>query len=221
MYVNCAIAVGHDRPPAPSEFSRLESRSAAVGVGAAIEVTPATAPATRATAEGRGYVRAGSVAALRRRLDDVDELPLDEALVIEPASAMVSVWQETSAAGWGRTTTAARRASDAFAAAAAVADGDGFVVARDAIDGRLVGCATMSVSDGVATLAGMSTIPTERGRGVQRALIHHRLRLARDAGCDVATSTASPGGASERNLRRHGFQPWFEIDTLVRPGRVS
>jgi GNAT superfamily N-acetyltransferase len=62
----------------------------------------------------------------------------------------------------------------------------------------------------------MSTLPSERRRGVQAALVHHRLRLARAAGCGIATSTTVSGGASERNLRRLCFEPWFEVTTLAR-----
>ncbi len=36
-------------------------------------------------------------------------------------------------------------------------------------------------------------------------LIVHRLALAVQAGCDVAVSSADPGGDSERNLGRFGF----------------
>lgn len=36
----------------------------------------------------------------------------------------------------------------------------------------------MTVTDGIATLGGMSTLTNERGRGVQAALIAHRLRAA-------------------------------------------
>ncbi len=99
-------------------------------------------------------------------------------------------------------------------------DGDGLVIASDAGDGRSVGCASLTIHNGVATLGGMSTVPSERERGVQRAMILHRLRVARDRGCDVVTSSAAPGGTSERNLIRHGFVPWFTVSTLARPAPV-
>ena len=74
----------------------------------------------------------------------------------------------------------------------------------------------MTICDEVATLGGMSTIPAERGRGVQAALILHRLGLARAAGCTIATSTTVVGGASERNVQRFGFRPTHVKQTWVR-----
>jgi GNAT superfamily N-acetyltransferase len=133
-------------------------------------------------------------------------------IVIDPAGGdLLAAWQEASAAAWGHASATARHAADTFAAAAAIVDGDGLVLARHRSDGRSLACASMTVVDGVATLGGMSTLPAERGQGLQSALIRHRLRRARVLGCAFATSQAEPGGASERNLLRHGFERWGEI----------
>jgi len=44
-----------------------------------------------------------------------------------------------------------------------------------------------------------------RRRGLQRALIAARARLAGELGCDLLTSQAPPDSTSERNLVRMGF----------------
>jgi GNAT superfamily N-acetyltransferase len=90
------------------------------------------------------------------------------------------------------------------------------VIAYDRNDGRPLGCASMTIRDRVATTGGMSTLPAERGRGVQAALIRFRLHLAAERGCAIGATTAVTGGASERNLQRHGFRPRFEITTWTR-----
>lgn len=217
LYVNRVFGLGVARPVGVDDFERLEARGAAVGVDAAIEMTPATDPVARAASAARDYLHVGSVHALRRRLDDAYDLQRGTSIAIEPAGRQLDVWQQTSAEGWGHVDAGARRASDAFAAAAAEVDGDGFVLARDAVDGRPVGCASVTVTGGIATLGAMATLPGERGRGVQSALLRHRLRYARSLGCEVAITTVAPGSASERNVLRHGFEPWFEIETHVRP----
>lgn len=216
LYVNRALAAGVDRSMTATDFETLECRSDALGVPSALEVTPMTSASVVELAAERGYVATGVVTALRHHLAGAtgDGVGGVDGVLVEPAD--VPTWQAIAAAGWGHEQPAARRASDAFAAAAAVVDGDGFVVARDADDGRPIGCATLSMRDGIATLAGMSTLPSERRRGVQAALVHHRLLRARAAGCAVATSTTVSGGASERNLRRLGFEAWFEVTTLTR-----
>ncbi|HEX6658266.1 MAG TPA: GNAT family N-acetyltransferase, partial [Ilumatobacter sp.] len=157
------------------------------------------------------------VTALVRPLDELpDELGGDGIEVVSVGERSLTEWQDVSALGWGHVTEAARRAADAFAAAAQVVDGDGMVIAVDASDGRPLGCASVTLCDEVATLGGMSTIPAERGRGVQAALILHRLGRAKSAGCTIATSTAVVGGASERNVQRFGFRPTHVKQTWVR-----
>ena len=220
LYVNRAMAVGEDSPLTSADWERLEQRSEAVGVNAAIEITPATAPAVRETARDRGYTLDSEVSALVRSTDLSDVPPPDPGLEVVPANrGLLPMWQETAACGWAHATAEARRASDVFARVAALVNGERFTLVRHAGSGRPLGCASLTIRDGVATLGGMSTVPDSRRRGVQTTLIRHRLRVAAASGCDLATSVAAPGGVSERNLLRHGFERTFTIEHWVRhPG---
>lgn len=129
------------------------------------------------------------------------------------------LWLATSALGWGHHTPAARAASDAFGRAAYQVDGESMVLAFARSDERRpVGCASSTIRGGIATLGGMSTIPTERRRGVQAALVRHRLARAVAHGCEMVASTAAVGSASERNLVRLGFEAQFPVETWARPG---
>jgi GNAT superfamily N-acetyltransferase len=74
------------------------------------------------------------------------------------------------------------------------------------LDGAPVGAAAMCLPGGVVLLAGACTVPEARRRGVQLALLHHRLSMAVDQGCDLAMMGALPGSASQRNAERHGFR---------------
>ena len=74
------------------------------------------------------------------------------------------------------------------------------------LDGRPVAAGALSITDGVALLAGASTIPEARRQGAQLALLGGRLRYAVDRGCDLAMMCAQPGSASQRNAERHGFR---------------
>ena len=73
-------------------------------------------------------------------------------------------------------------------------------------DGRAIATAVLSRVDGVAHLAGASTIPAGRRRGAQNALLDHRLRFAAERGCDLALMGALPGSGSQRNAERNGFR---------------
>ena len=73
-------------------------------------------------------------------------------------------------------------------------------------EGNAIAAGVLSISDGVAVLAGASTIPEGRKQGAQLALLESRLRYGAEQGCDIAMVCASPGSASQRNAERHGFR---------------
>jgi GNAT superfamily N-acetyltransferase len=73
-------------------------------------------------------------------------------------------------------------------------------------DGTPVAAGALSIHDGVALLAGASTIPQARRHGAQLALLNARLSHAAELGCDLAMLCAQPGSASQRNAERHGFR---------------
>jgi GNAT superfamily N-acetyltransferase len=74
------------------------------------------------------------------------------------------------------------------------------------LDGRAIATAALVMHDGVAHLAGASTIPDGRRRGAQNALLECRLRYAAGHGCDIALMGALPGSGSQRNAERNGFR---------------
>jgi GNAT superfamily N-acetyltransferase len=208
LYVNRGIAVGIDEPLTDADLDIVEQRSAAVGVPPSVEVTDVTHPGSSRSLQRRSFEHDAesdvTVCVIELEQSDVtfEDLPELERITVTDSS--LEQWMDVSAEGWGHVTAAARRAADAFAHAAHVT-GDRLLMAIDAGDGRPLGCASLTIAGEVATLGGMSTIPAERGRGVQSALIRHRLVAARASGCSVAVSSARTGGPSERNLMRHGF----------------
>jgi GNAT superfamily N-acetyltransferase len=74
------------------------------------------------------------------------------------------------------------------------------------LDGAAVAAGALTLHDGVAFLAGASTIPEARKQGAQLALLNARLSYAAEHGCDLAMMCAQPGSASQRNAERHGFR---------------
>jgi GNAT superfamily N-acetyltransferase len=123
-----------------------------------------------------------------------------------------------AAEGFGYTGDEERAVSDRFSEAAFGLAGTTFLLA--ALDGEPAGAASLWVHEGVATLGGMTTVPAARGRGVQGALVRHRLAAATAAGCDLALVTAAPGSVSERNLLRAGFVVLYTL-LGVRAGPAS
>jgi GNAT superfamily N-acetyltransferase len=83
------------------------------------------------------------------------------------------------------------------------------------VDGRPVGGCGISVRNGVASFYGDGVLSHFRRRGVHAALIAARLRMAVEAGCDLATAGTVPGSASQRNYGRLGFEVAYTKLTMV------
>jgi hypothetical protein len=72
--------------------------------------------------------------------------------------------------------------------------------------GEAAGGAALAIHGGLATLFADSTIAAHRRLGLHREMITARLNEARAQGCDLATASAMPGSASQRNYERMGFE---------------
>jgi GNAT superfamily N-acetyltransferase len=115
----------------------------------------------------------------------------------------VDLWSDTAAEGWREFGELSAFMRDIGRVSAS---SEGMTPFLAELDGRPVGTGAVAIHDGVAILAGASTIPEARKQGAQRALLEARLRHAAEHGCDLATMGASPGSASQRNAERQGFR---------------
>ncbi len=84
-------------------------------------------------------------------------------------------------------------------------------------DGQLAASAAFAVVGDVGYCFADSTLPAFRGRGLQLALIQHRLWLTAQAGAHYSVAETAAGSGSERNYRRAGFAPVFLRQTWVKP----
>ncbi|HXJ20704.1 MAG TPA: GNAT family N-acetyltransferase [Polyangia bacterium] len=84
-------------------------------------------------------------------------------------------------------------------------------------DGAIAGAASMRVHDGVAVLNGSATLPTDRKRGIQAALLARRLGDARAGGADLAIVTTAPGTQSQANAMKAGFALAYARAVLILP----
>jgi len=124
-------------------------------------------------------------------------------------------WARTAAEGWREFTQIADLMRDLMRVSTEREDGVSFIAQWD---GHAIAAGALSVHDGVALLAGASTIPEWRRRGAQRALLAARLQHALNAGCDVAMMCAEPGSISQRNAERHGFRIAYTRTKFALPG---
>ena len=90
------------------------------------------------------------------------------------------------------------------------------------LDGEPIAAGALNIGNGVALLAGASTIPAARRRGAQRALLRTLSTSPTARGIDLAMVVAQPGSASQRNARRQGFRPvYLRAKWQLEVGRTS
>lgn len=197
------FGLGMFATPADADFETIERFFDERGAAVMHEVSPMAPMEVIASLVARGYrpVELSSVLFLpiaggasfdegrvRARIAAEDELDL---------------WSRTAAEGWSEFAEAAEFMRDIGRTSAT---SDGMTAFFAELDGRAIGTGAVGIHDGVAILAGASTIPTARKQGAQRALLEARLRHAAEHACDLAMMAALPGSASQRNAERQGFR---------------
>ncbi|MGH9383498.1 MAG: GNAT family N-acetyltransferase [Vicinamibacterales bacterium] len=170
------------------------------------EVSPLAGAGLFSTLSSRGYSPVELTSVMYRTLEGAPGIaaPINQPLHVRQISIDESeMFGITAARGWSE-----------LAELHSFLEGFGRVMATRAnspcfvaeLDGRPIATAVLVVANGVAVLAGASTIPEYRRQGAQLALLDARLRFAASEGCQLAMMGAAPGSASQRNAERHGFR---------------
>jgi GNAT superfamily N-acetyltransferase len=68
------------------------------------------------------------------------------------------------------------------------------------------GVGLLFVANGTGYLATAATLPDRRGKGVQTALVCHRIAVAAEAGSNLVAGHAAVGSASQRTMERCGLR---------------
>lgn len=199
------FGLGLFQMPTAADLDQLEAFFKDRGAPVFHEVCPLADKALLPMLNQRGYRPV--------ELSNVMFRPLGEgiprATVKEPLGVRVvapeerDLWARTMAEGWRELTEIADLMRDLMRVSAAREDGVLFLVE---LNGQAIAAGALALHEGVALLAGASTIPEWRRRGAQRLLLECRLQHALRAGCDLAMVCAEPGSASQRNAERQGFR---------------
>jgi MOSC domain-containing protein YiiM/GNAT superfamily N-acetyltransferase len=89
------------------------------------------------------------------------------------------------------------------------------------LDGRPVGAGLLVRRGRTGLIRAGAVHPDARGRGIQRALIAARARVAGEHGCDTVSSHAEPDSTSIRNLAALGFRPVHTTHVYRRGPRAA
>ena len=223
---NKVAGLGFDGLPSPEFFEALEREFADREAPLQFEVSSLGDPVVVRTLTSRGYRLVGFENVLGLHVDaTMAEAPegARDIVVSEAHSTESALWIDTVTTGFlhadvfdgppSHESFAREMLEPIFADMAASPGFERFLARRD---GEIAGGASFRVQDGVAQLNGAATLPSHRRRGVQSALLRHRLAEAARRGCDVAVVTTQPGSKSQENVQRAGFSLLYTRAILVK-----
>jgi ribosomal protein S18 acetylase RimI-like enzyme len=212
---NKVIGLGFGGLPDAAELDDVERAFAELGTPVQVELCQLAEVGTGGFFTERGYRLESFENVLGRRLGDSD-VPGDVRLIRDDE---LERWLAMDADASAVADTEGLPSHEDFPREAlirALRDMAGvrrYVAVRD---GEFAGAASFRVTDGIAQFTGAATLPAQRRRGVQTALLRARLTAATEAGCDVAVVTTQPGSKSHQNVQRQGFDLLYTRAILVK-----
>jgi GNAT superfamily N-acetyltransferase len=209
--LNRAIGLGVERPPSDDELDRIEAFFRAAGVRYYVPLAPGCDATLEPRLRERGFEDGYAWMKFSR---GVEPPPAREtSLVVEPTSdgdvfcrVLAAAFELPPEAVSGWRVVAGRPGWHLF-------------VARDGDEPAGVGA--LFLHDGIGWLGAAGTVPEQRGRGAQGALLAARIERVRELGAGtVVTETGERvegrPSHSYRNILRAGF-----AETYLRPNLLS
>lgn len=200
------FGLGISAEPQAGDLQAIETFFADRGAAVHHEVAPLISPALIALLNQRDYHPIEFTNVMCRPIGSNVPMPTSrnsELRVVTATSEEAELWAQTSANGWAEHPEMMQFILELAR---------NFVLTQDVTamfakqDERPIATGVVAIVEGVALLAGASTIPDARNQGAQSALLATRLQFAVDQGCDIAMMCALPGSPSQRNAQRNGFQ---------------
>jgi GNAT superfamily N-acetyltransferase len=219
--MNKVIGVGLEAPIDDATLDSVERLFGERHEPVRVELSTLAAPEAGRQLTVRGYRLFGFENVLARRLAGVEAPHTERARIERIAPGQEQLWKDVVLGGVMAPDATgvppddySREVVDTVIQDSLAARGFARYLAR--LDGAPAGGGSLYVHDGVALLTGSATLPQHRRRGVQAALIAHRLYDARAAGAELAVITTAPGTQSQANVMRLGFALIYARAILVR-----
>lgn len=193
-------------PITPAELEKIENFFKERGAPVFHEVSPLAGLELVALLNERGYRPMEFTSVMYRAISREGDpaVPRNENIRVRAiAEDEGELWAQVTAKGWSHLPELSEYLLELAPISTQREDSVSFLAE---LEGQPIASAAMSLSGGVALLAGACTIPAARKLGAQLALLDYRLRYAAEHGCDLAMMCAQPGSASQRNAERHGFR---------------
>ena len=198
---NRVMGLGLDGAVTAAELDRVEAFFRRHAAPTVLDLSEHAQRSLDAVLRRHGYRAGGPLRIYLRRPHPADHDDEPDVLVRAVTAAQRSLWAATVSRGFADRDDVA---ADAIASVIVRIPDKQLFLAY--LDGEAAGAASLWLDGPIAILGGASTRPGYRRRGVQTALLKARLAAAWTAGATLAMAQSDADTASERNLRRRGFE---------------
>ena len=219
----CAIFVGTDSPLTQAigmglngtvtvtELADVECFFRKRGAKVSIDLCPLADPSFVAALTHRGYRATEFNNSLAKRLAASEIVLTPHVRRATPAEA--DVWAHTVGQGFFEQTELTTAEMNVGRAIFGMPGAHCFLAVTE--NGEFAGGAALAIHNGLATLFADTVVPRFRRQGLHRELIAARINEALAQGCDMATASTLPGGQSQRNYERTGFEVIYTKVTMA------
>jgi hypothetical protein len=207
-----ATAVGLNGRVSEREIDALESFFRSRGAPVSVDLCPLADAGLLESLQARGYRPVEFNNAVVRPLAGLAPFP-DEIQVTRAGPLEAGLWARAVGCGFFEQTELSAEEMEIGLGIFRTGSAECYLAAT--AEGAPGAGAALSVFDGMAILFADATIPGCRRLGLQASLIRRRLNAALAHGCDLAAASVSPGGGSQRNYERLGFQVAYTKVLLV------
>jgi hypothetical protein len=201
------FGLGLFEPFLAREFDQVEEFFEARGAPTWHEVSAFAPRETVGLLGARGYTPVEASTVLVRPTTSPSSADSGGIMVRPIAEDDAPLWCRVAGQGWGA--ESAELGVFVESLGAVIAHTRGVTCFRAELDGDPIAAGALNITNGVALLAGASTVPAARRRGAQLALLEARLAFAAARDVDLAMIVTQPGSASQRNAERRGFRPVY------------
>jgi GNAT superfamily N-acetyltransferase len=220
--MNKVIGSGLGEPIDEGALADIERELRMRGEPVRVELSTLALPESAARLTARGYELLGFENVLVRSLARASTAPVAEVRIERVNAGTVSAWRKATVVAVASSDETGVPADQLSLAEIAAAIEDrvecgNFERYLAFMNDELARTASLRMHGTVAQLTGSATLPGQRRRGVQAALIAARLEEARARGADLAVIMTAPGSQSQANVMKHGFALAYARAILVLP----
>ncbi|WP_170006398.1 GNAT family protein [Bacillus fonticola] len=202
-FMDCVLGLGTTQQVTHKQMEKLEDFYHSCNGVPAVEVTPFADPTLLEVIQERGYAMTETEQVWGLNMEKWMDTETDTASVAPVPVRRMGEYIESFQKGFGLEGEGLQSAKEYVTTIFHAPHHHPLAIEQN---GKYATTGLFQTMDDIAFLSSTSTKPKSRGKGFQTTMLQARLRMAKEAGSQVAIIESVAGSASARNIERARFQ---------------